>query len=110
MGTHSEQVDAGLLGGVEERLPGEDALGAELAGSAFQQSPVDVERHAVEAQGLDLVKDVEPERRNGKSEVAYVNTRADMAWTGAYRNGWYSPLRKMMRSPLTKIECSSQVT
>lgn len=54
----SQQVNTSLLGRIEEGLQVKDALGRVVARIAFQQSPIDVERHAIESQGLDLLEDI----------------------------------------------------
>lgn len=40
---------------------------------AFDQSPIDVERRAIESESFDFLEDVEPQRRNGKSVHSVVN-------------------------------------
>lgn len=63
-----EQVDPGSGGRLEERLEREDALGSEVALLAFEERPVDIEAHAVVAEGLDLLEDIEPEAGDWEPE------------------------------------------
>lgn len=47
-----------MFGGLEERLQGEDAVGAELPPFSFDEVPVDVYGHAVVSGGFDLLEDI----------------------------------------------------
>ena len=63
-----QDVQASLLGGLEEGLKVKDTLGAEVARVRLEEVPVDVDRDAGVPRGLDLLEDVEPEARDGQSE------------------------------------------
>ena len=63
-----EEVEAGVGGGLEERLDVKDAVESHIAGLRLYQGPVDVESDGVEAQRLDLLEDVNPEVGDGQAE------------------------------------------
>jgi hypothetical protein len=54
------QIDAGLLCGLHEHLDVENALCREMPRLPLQKSPVDIEADGVEAEGFDLLKDIDP--------------------------------------------------
>ncbi len=65
--TYGEQINAGCLSSREEWLQIEYSIGGKITRLALQQSPVDIERDAVEAQRLDLLEYIEPQAGNGDS-------------------------------------------
>jgi len=65
--TYGNQVYACLLSSFEERFPGKDTLGSEIALLSFNKGPIDVEGDGVVSQCLDLLEDVQPEAGNRQS-------------------------------------------
>lgn len=61
------EVDAGVLGGLQKGLNGQSGRVVEVAALALQDAPVEVKGDGVEAEGLDLLEDVEPERGDGQA-------------------------------------------
>lgn len=61
------QIQASLLRSLQKRLDGQRRLVVKIATLALQSAPMQVKGHRVEAQGLDLLKDVEPQRGDGQS-------------------------------------------
>lgn len=62
------QVHARIFRRVEEGRVVEDALGSEVPGLAFQLCPVNIERGRVQAQRLDLMEHVNPQRRHRQTK------------------------------------------
>jgi len=65
--TYSNEIYACLLGSFEERFPGKDTFGSEIALLSFDKSPIDVKGNGVVTQSLDLLEDIEPQARHGQS-------------------------------------------
>ena len=62
--TYSNEIYACLLGSLEERFPGKDTFGSEIALLSFNKSPINVEGNGIVSQCLDLLEDIKPEAGN----------------------------------------------
>ena len=72
--TYSNEIYACLLSSFEERLPGKDTFGSEIALLSFDKSPIDVKGNGVVTQSLDLLEDIEPQTWDGQAPRMVLST------------------------------------
>lgn len=68
-GTHRNQPNPRFSSGFKEGLVSKYALCSELSLLSLKKVPVDVERHSVVSERLDLFEKVKPQRRHGKPSI-----------------------------------------
>lgn len=93
--TYGNDPDTCLDSSIKQGFEGEDALGAEIPGGTLDECPVEVDGDGVETESPDLLKNVQPQRRRGKSIVKFISfllstkllSSSSRVQKGTYRKG-----------------------